>query len=33
MIEQGLTNAIQGLFRENRSAVPGLDLARVFGVT
>lgn len=33
MIEEGLTAAVQGLFRENRSAVPGLDLARVFGVS
>lgn len=32
MIEQGLTAAVQTLLRDNRNAVPGLDLALVFGV-
>ncbi len=32
MIEQGLTDAVRTLLRDNRSAVPGLDLSLVFGV-
>ncbi len=32
MIEQGLTDAVRALLRDNRSAVPGLDLSLVFGV-
>jgi hypothetical protein len=32
MLEQGLTDAVRALFRENRNAIPGLDLATVFGV-
>lgn len=32
MIEQGLSSAVQKLLRDNRNAVPGLDLGLVFGV-
>jgi len=32
MIETGLSNAVRGLLRENRNAVPGIDLGLVFGV-
>lgn len=32
MIERGLTTAVQKLLRENRNAVPGIDLGLVFGV-
>lgn len=32
MIEDGLSAAVQQLFRDNRAAVPGLDLALIFGV-
>lgn len=32
MIEEGLTTAVQQLLRDNRSAIPGLDLGLVFGV-
>ena len=31
MIENGLSAAVQGLLNENRHAVPGIDLALVFG--
>jgi len=32
MIETGLSSAVRGLLRENRNAVPGIDLSLVFGV-
>lgn len=32
MIEQGLSTAVQALLRDNRNAIPGLDLGLVFGV-
>lgn len=32
MIEDGLSTAVRNLLRDNRGAVPGLDLALVFGV-
>ena len=32
MIETGLSNAVRGLLREHRNAVPGIDLGLVFGV-
>jgi hypothetical protein len=32
MIEKGLSEAVQKLLRDNRGAVPGLDLGLVFGV-
>lgn len=31
MIEQGLTAAVQTLLRDNRNAIPGIDLGLVFG--
>lgn len=32
MIETGLSDAVRALFRENRNAIPGLDLGLAFGV-
>jgi hypothetical protein len=32
MIEDGLSTAVRNLLRDNRGAVPGLDLGLVFGV-